>query len=188
MSRLSRATKQMRDRLAQSPPALPVLARVISYHAGGPRFDDPRTRDRDRPTVDVEVLDRDGKAHPDFDHLYELDLPTPFATAAGDVMYGPVGEGTLVRVGFYEGDETRAYVEAVLGGVHPNPDVEFVLRVGAATITVSKDGRLTFESPNVLVENLLTGALREAYNAHTHMTGVGPSSPPLAPLAPEVSG
>jgi len=63
--------------------------------------------------------------------------------------------GAIVRVGFYEGDINQPYIDAILQA-----------------------------SENALAQPAVLGQTLEAWlNSHTHMSPVGPTSPPISPLA-----
>ncbi len=101
---------------------------------------------------------------------------------------------SLVMVGFENGDATKPYIQGFI------PDkgfgTQFLVEGEKSRIVLDEDGTVTVESetkvkinaPEILLgvdatEAIMKGATFQAiFNAHTHGTGVGPSTPPVQPL------
>lgn len=113
--------------------AHPVKGRVVAVRNTGGVMGSP---DR-HYTVDVQVLGPDGSDDAGLPVLPGVEL-SPFWAGPGRGVFALPPVGALVRVGFYEGDPSRPFVDAVLGDGFEAP----------ATV----DGRLTLLAGSVRVE------------------------------------
>ena len=83
---------------------LPVLARVLKqYH------------DKDQYWIDAEVLNADKETDANWEPLQQIEAPQLFWAGADTGVWVEILEQSLVRIGFYDGDQHRPYLDAVLG-------------------------------------------------------------------------
>jgi len=103
-------------------------------------------------------------------------------------------EGSVVLIGFEQGDSTRPFIQGfisdsgfsgqfLLEGEHARIHFD-----EAGTITITSEKQVRIQAPEILLGAEATEALvkgntyQSLFNAHTHGTGVGPSTPPVQPL------
>ena len=94
--------------------ALPVRAKVLRQN-------------NDDYTIDVEVLGADDAPDDNWPTLERIEIPKLMCSTDGNSgAYFAKESGCLVRVGFYEGDRNRPYLDAVIGATEEgdNPDLD----------------------------------------------------------------
>ena len=152
----------------------PLMAKVVAVSA-------------QEYTCDVQPLEED---HPVIPQVKILSL---WATPKTRMVALPVEESVVV-VGFLGGDVASPYIQ---GFVPENGlSQQFLIESDIARIWIAEDGHIAVESENKVEvhapEIILGESASEAvvkgnvfqtlFNAHTHGTGVGPSSPPIQVL------
>lgn len=126
-----------------------LRARVVNVREAGGRMDalDPRY------SVDVEILDRDGQPDPAWPVIPDVELPMLWA-GRGRGVYCVPDVGTIVRVGFYEGDQNQPYVEALTGSGHSCPEHpvgRFMIVSGDTRIEITPVGDIEIRGGQVQI-------------------------------------
>ena len=115
---------------------------------------------------------------------------------------------SIVIVGFLNGDSTKPYVQGFI--TETGFENRFLIESETSRIFLDEDGTVTVESDTEVIinspkstvnsseiflgdsasEQVIKGnTFQSLFNAHTHGTGVGPSTPPIQPLSgTELSG
>ena len=115
---------------------------------------------------------------------------------------------SIVIVGFLNGDSTKPYVQGFI--TETGLENRFLIESETSRIFLDEDGTVTVESDTEVIinspkstvnsseiflgdsasEQVIKGnTFQSLFNAHTHGTGVGPSTPPIQPLSgTELSG
>lgn len=88
-------------------PQGPVRGRVVKQYRAAKGY-----------TVDVQVLNVFGEPDERWPVVAKIEVPVLFWLGDGTGCYAELAVGALVRVGFYEFDRHRPYLDAVLGGVN----------------------------------------------------------------------
>lgn len=141
----------------------------------------------DNYTCDVQPLDETHPVIPFVEILSVWSTPTTRLLALPAV-------DSMVVVGFLHGDSTKPYIQ----GFVPESGFEnrFLIESETARIFINDDGEITVESeskvnvnsPEIYLgesaaESVIKGnTFQSLFNAHTHGTGVGPSTPPIQAL------
>ena len=151
----------------------PVRARVLK-----------QTLTPEESTVEVEVLDASDQPDADWPTLAGVEVSALFAGVDGTGgIFGTLLPKTIVRVGFYEFDPNRPYLDAVLPQL--GAQVGGADLYAKATKAVLELEALALGSAEAKELAVLGTALLTWLNTHTHTcpTGGGPSSTPVAPAA-----
>jgi len=152
----------------------PLQAKVIAVQAEG-------------YTCDVQPINEE---HPVIPGVKILSI---WATSSARVVALPA-ETSIVVVGFLNGDVAFPYIQGFMS--ESGLAAQFLIESGNARIWIAEDGKIALESeskvevraPEINLgesasEMLIKGDTFQAlFNAHTHGTGVGPSSPPIQVL------
>lgn len=96
--------------------------------------------------IDVEVLTAEGLPNPNWPKLARIACGRKFGIAGATMgLYAKIGEGALVRIGFYEHDRHRPYLEDVLAAevTPPLAGMALVIDLGGAQITVTESGQVS---------------------------------------------
>lgn len=92
----------------------PIIHEILPEVAGGiPYPVKARVKKVRQATVDVQVLDADGLPRSDMPPLASVEVPKSWTGTGWAVCLPPAG--ALIRVGFYYGDPSRPFVDAVIG-------------------------------------------------------------------------
>lgn len=126
-----------------------VRARVVKVHESAGRMSDfdPRY------SVDVQVLDRDGEPDPAWPIIPDVELPMLWAGPGRGIFCVP-DVGTVVRVGFYHGDQNQPYIEAIVGTGYQapaHPVGRFLVVSGTTQIEITPEGDVVIRGENVRI-------------------------------------
>ncbi len=138
-------------------------------------------------TCDVKPFDENHPVIP------SVEILTVWATPATRLLALPKVD-SLVMVGFENGDVTKPYIQGFISDT--GFENSFLIEDEKSRIILDEDGTVTVESETkvkVTAPEILLGAdateavmkgttFQTLFNAHTHGTGVGPSTPPVQPL------
>lgn len=152
--------------------ALPRLARVLSYSPAG----EADINGAIRPTCTVQLLLAGGEDDPGVKPISGVEVPT-FLGGPTSHCYGRIEAGALIRLGFYHGDVSRPFIDAVLAGPPVNTGRLFELKAGSSSITVESDGTVVITAAAIRIggdsRRLLT---IEGFNAWK--SAIFPLAPP----------
>jgi len=152
----------------------PIRGEVVAVHA-------------ENYTCDVKPLDEGYPVIPG------VEILTVWASKTTRLLALPK-EGSVVLIGFENGDATRPFIHGFIsasglsGQFLIEGETARILFDEAGTITVESEKQIHITSPEITLGASATEALikgntfQNLFNAHTHGTGVGPSTPPVQPL------
>jgi len=120
----------------------PVRARAVKqYRTGGDNF------------LDAEVLNADGDVDENWPLIQKIEVPCFMSLGEGTGVFYEIAKGTIIRVGFYDGDRHRPYLDAVIGAgkapdgtglsfaiIGKNSSIKVkdgVVQIGAGSVSVS---------------------------------------------------
>lgn len=152
----------------------PIKGKVVAVHA-------------DSYLCDVQPED---ESHP---VIPSVEILTVWATPTTRLLALPQVD-SIVIVGFLNGDNTKPYIQGFL--TETGFSNRFMIESETSRIFLDDDGMISIESdvkvnvnaPEILLgesasEQIIKGnTFQSIFNAHTHGTGVGPSTPPIQPL------
>ena len=148
----------------------------------------------DTYTCDVQPEDESHPVIPSVEILTVWSTPTTRVLALPQV-------DSIVIVGFLNGDSTKPFIQGFI--TESGFSNQFLIESETSRIFLDDDGTVTVESdtkvnvnaPEIFLgesasEQVMKGnTFQSLFNAHTHGTGVGPSTPPIQPLnGTELSG
>ncbi|NUN13500.1 MAG: hypothetical protein HUU55_07680 [Myxococcales bacterium] len=162
-------------------------ARVVAVHSGGGMVDAMNAR----YSVDVQPLTREGGVDAEMPVICDVELPVVWG-GPGRGVYALPAIGTVVRLGFYWGDPSQPYIDAVLadGYVVPeHPLGSLIIQHGPGVkIEIQPTGKVVVSGVGVeLFAGDPQGGTRRIvtedwvlalFDTHTHPTPAGASSPP----------
>ncbi len=122
-----------------------------------------------------------------------VEILTVWATPTTRLLALPK-EDSIVIVGFLDGDNTKPFIQGFVS--EKGFSNQFLIESETSRIFLDSDGTVEIESetkvnvkaPEILLgesaaEAIINGnTFQSLFNAHTHGTGVGPSTPPVQPL------
>ncbi|MBC8400390.1 MAG: hypothetical protein H8E14_02760 [Candidatus Marinimicrobia bacterium] len=122
-----------------------------------------------------------------------VEILTVWATPTTRLLALPQVD-SIVIVGFLNGDNTKPYIQGFI--TETGFSNRFIIESETSRIFLDDDGMITVESdtkvnvnaPEIFLgesaaEAIIKGnTFQSIFNAHTHSTGVGPSTPPVQPL------
>ncbi len=122
-----------------------------------------------------------------------VEILTVWATPTTRLLALPQVD-SIVIVGFLNGDNTKPYIQGFI--TETGFSNQFLIESETSRIFLDEDGMIAIESdakvsinaPEILLgesaaEAVIKGnTFQSIFNAHTHGTGVGPSTPPVQPL------
>jgi len=152
----------------------PLIAKVIAVHP-------------EIYACDVQPMDENHPVIPAVKILSFWSTPTTRIVALP-------AEDSVVIVGFLNGDATTPYIQGFLPA--EGLAEQFLIESGKARIWITEGGLITVESESgvhVSASDILLGesasealikgnTFQPIFNAHTHGTGVGPTTPPIQAL------
>ena len=142
----------------------------------------------DTYTCDVQPEDESHPVIPFVEILSVWSTPTTRLLALPTV-------DSIVIVGFLDGDSTKPYIQGFI--TETGLENRFLIESETSRIYLDDDGTVTVESdskvnvnaPEIYLgesasEQVIKGnTFQSLFNAHTHGTGVGPSTPPIQSLS-----
>jgi hypothetical protein len=132
--------------------AAPLRARVEKQY-----------RDAEDNFVDVIALNAEGEDDTDMPPIPRVEVPCVFWLGEGTGLYYELAAGTIVRVGFYDDDPHRPYLDAVIGGPK-TPDANgksFWIRGTGAALTLAP-GAATLSAGTASLTSALVDAITSA--------------------------
>lgn len=142
LSRLvRRAMPELEQRVAG-----PRRARVTKASAAGGTVDEFHGQ----YSVTVQPILANGEDDPDHPEIPDLALPVIWGGANGRGVYARPAAGALVRIGYYEGDPSQPYVDAVLGEGFTVPasavDELVIAQSDTVRLRIQSGGRIAIET------------------------------------------
>lgn len=138
-------------------------------------------------TCDIQPLD---ESHP---VIPFVEILTVWATPTTRLLALPQVDSTVI-VGFLNGDTTKPFIQGFISETGFSNrfliecETSRIFLDGDGTVTVESDAKVSVNAPEILLgesaaEAVIKGnTFQSLFNAHTHGTGVGPSTPPMQPL------
>lgn len=183
---LKEALKRLVAPAAISPFALVRKARVVATHDSGGTANAANAC----YSIDVQPLKAAGDTDEDWPVIRDVELPLLWAGQNRGV-FGLPAVGAVVRLGFYEADPGRPYIEAAIadGLVVPNhPAGSLLIQHSTGTaIEITAEGKVIIAS--VVGVDVVAGTgvpgrvateawVHQVFDLHTHPSPAGTTSPP----------
>ena len=118
-------------------------------------------------TINVEVLTADDQPDANWPIIEHVEVPRLLWAGGTTGVFARLNPSAVVRIGFYDGDRHRPYLDAVLGS-EESPDIsgiEFLVKANGATITVAPGAITSAAGVVTMVAAIVEEITKEVINA-----------------------
>lgn len=136
-------------------------------------------------TINVEVLTAEDQPDANWPIIEHVEVPRLLWAGGTTGVFVRLNPSALVRIGFYDGDCHRPYLDAVLGS-EESPDIsgiEFLVKANGATITVAPGAITSAAGVVTMVAAIVEEITKEVINAAS--VQVVPTKATMSASAPQ---